>query len=113
MADASSENAQTIIGPSLNDRMTGEQPDHHLKDPLFISKSERVPMCLVDEPFQAIINFVSWKRRMEMTLGMKMKLGFLRGISPKPSEPNELARWERCDVAIHTWLINSDCMDIH
>lgn len=41
-----------------------------------------------------------------MALGFKSKLGFVRGDFPRPSDPYELTKWERCNSVVHTWILH-------
>ncbi|CAM8969548.1 unnamed protein product [Rhodiola kirilowii] len=42
------------------------------------------------------------------SLGIKAKLGFVQGMFPKPTDdPYKLARWERCNGVVLSWIINS------
>ncbi|CAM8960540.1 unnamed protein product [Rhodiola kirilowii] len=43
---------------------------------------------------------------MEVALGVKMKLGIARGDFPRPTDPYQLAKCERCNN-IFSWIINS------
>lgn len=44
---------------------------------------------------------------MERAFGIKSKLGFVRGDFPRPTDPYQLVRWERCDSVVLTWIVNS------
>ncbi|CAM8967436.1 unnamed protein product [Rhodiola kirilowii] len=44
---------------------------------------------------------------MEMALGIKMKLGFVRGQFQKPTDPYQGARWDTCNNVVLSWIINS------
>lgn len=77
------------------------------EDPFFVSSTESVTAPLVNIPLFGLKNFISWKRGMERALGIKSKLGFVRGDFPKPTDSLELTRWERCNSVILTWIINS------
>ncbi|CAM8889373.1 unnamed protein product [Rhodiola kirilowii] len=47
-----------------------------------------------------------------MALGIKSKLGFVQGRFPKPTDSYMLARWERCNNVIFSWIINSVSKEI-
>ncbi|CAM8879434.1 unnamed protein product [Rhodiola kirilowii] len=42
-----------------------------------------------------------------MALGIKMKLGFVRGAFPRPEDPYQAARWDKCNNVVLSWIINS------
>ncbi|KAL9680816.1 hypothetical protein QQ045_012595 [Rhodiola kirilowii] len=44
---------------------------------------------------------------MEMALGIKMKLGFVRGEFPRSNDPYQGARWDKCNNVVLSWIINS------
>ncbi|CAM8972963.1 unnamed protein product [Rhodiola kirilowii] len=44
---------------------------------------------------------------MEMALGIKMKHAFVRGQFPRPIDPYQGARWDKCNNVVLSWLINS------
>ncbi|CAM8997807.1 unnamed protein product [Rhodiola kirilowii] len=50
---------------------------------------------------------------MARSLGIKAKLGFVQGSFPRPVDnPFELARWDRCNNVILSWIANSVSEDI-
>ncbi|CAM8941688.1 unnamed protein product [Rhodiola kirilowii] len=42
-----------------------------------------------------------------MALGIKMKLGFVHGAFPRPTDPYQGARWDKCNNVVLSWIINS------
>ncbi|KAL9667154.1 hypothetical protein QQ045_001503 [Rhodiola kirilowii] len=44
---------------------------------------------------------------MEIALGIKMKLGFVRGEFPRPIDAYQGARWDKCNNVVLSWIINS------
>ncbi|CAM8968743.1 unnamed protein product [Rhodiola kirilowii] len=44
---------------------------------------------------------------MEMALGIKMKIGFVRGEFPRPIDAYQGARWDKYNNVVHSWIINS------
>ncbi|KAL9673723.1 hypothetical protein QQ045_029984 [Rhodiola kirilowii] len=83
-----------------------------IDDPLFVSNSENFSVPLVTQPSVGVNNYITWKRSMEMVLGIKSKQGFVQGRFPKPSDPYQLTRWERCNNVILSWIINSVSKEI-
>ncbi|CAM8966406.1 unnamed protein product [Rhodiola kirilowii] len=47
-----------------------------------------------------------------MAFGVKTKLGFIQGHFPRPADVSELAKWERCNSVMFTWIINSVSKEI-
>ncbi|KAL9665988.1 hypothetical protein QQ045_000309 [Rhodiola kirilowii] len=48
------------------------------------SSNENVAVSLVTQPLVRDNNYLNWRKSMEMALGIKMKLGFVRGEFPRP-----------------------------
>ncbi|KAL9660879.1 hypothetical protein QQ045_025698 [Rhodiola kirilowii] len=44
---------------------------------------------------------------MEMTLGIKMKLGFMHGEFPRSTDAYQGARWDKCNNVVSSLIINS------
>ncbi|CAM8957069.1 unnamed protein product [Rhodiola kirilowii] len=42
-----------------------------------------------------------------MALGIKMKLDFVRGEFPRPTDAYQGARWDKCNNVVLSWLIDS------
>ncbi|KAL9674278.1 hypothetical protein QQ045_030549 [Rhodiola kirilowii] len=76
-------------------------------DPLFVSSNENVVVSLVTHPLVGDKNYLNWRKSMEMALGIKMKLAFVRGQFPRPIDPYQGARWDKCNNVVLSWLINS------
>ncbi|KAL0356108.1 UNVERIFIED_CONTAM: hypothetical protein Sradi_4057700 [Sesamum radiatum] len=58
-------------------------------------------------------NFLSWSRFIKIALGAKMKLGFIKGKNPRPSETvEEYEQGTRADCLVLSWLLNSISKDI-
>ncbi|CAM8891122.1 unnamed protein product [Rhodiola kirilowii] len=86
---------------------SSEMHTHPSDDPLFVSPSENVGVSLVTQPLTGAMDYIPWKRAMEMALGGKMKLEFVQGKIPKPTDDDyQKARWMKCNNVIHSWLIN-------
>ncbi|CAM9000088.1 unnamed protein product [Rhodiola kirilowii] len=76
-------------------------------DPLYVSKNEVVGSPIVTKLLTSVENFFTWKKSMEVALGVKMKIDFVKGNFPSPTDPYQLARWEKCNNVIFSWIINS------
>ncbi|CAM8877096.1 unnamed protein product [Rhodiola kirilowii] len=81
-------------------------------DPLYVSKKESVGSAIVTQLLTGAENYITWRKSMEVALGVKMKLGFVRGDFPRPTDAYQLARWERCNNVIFSWIINSVSKEI-
>ncbi|KAL0462469.1 UNVERIFIED_CONTAM: hypothetical protein Slati_0134500 [Sesamum latifolium] len=58
-------------------------------------------------------NFLSWSMSIRIALGAKMKLGFINGKSPRPSETSKkYEQWNMADCLVLSWLLNSMLKDI-
>nr|GEU89828.1 retrovirus-related Pol polyprotein from transposon TNT 1-94 [Tanacetum cinerariifolium] len=55
-----------------------------VNDPFHIASSDHPGMLLTNTPFNGG-NFLDWSRTIKMALGVKLKLGFIDGSSPKPA----------------------------
>ncbi|KAL9688394.1 hypothetical protein QQ045_032815 [Rhodiola kirilowii] len=76
-------------------------------DQLFVNSNENVAVLLVTQPLISDKNYLNWRKSMEMALGIKMKLGFLRGDFPRPVDAYQGARWDKCNNIMLAWIINS------
>lgn len=52
-------------------------------------------------------NYSSWKVAMKIELSARPQLGFVREEYPRPTDPNLLARWQRSNDIVMSWLISS------
>ncbi|CAM8888286.1 unnamed protein product [Rhodiola kirilowii] len=82
-------------------------------DPLFVGQNENIGASLVSQKLTGTINYIPWRASMTRALSIKAKLGFVQGLFPKPmNDPYQLARWERCNGVVLSWIINSVADDI-
>ncbi|KAL2240118.1 UNVERIFIED_CONTAM: Retrovirus-related Pol polyprotein from transposon RE2 [Sesamum indicum] len=91
---------------------TGEASSQYEKDMLFIHPSEHSQLALTSSPLDGT-NFLVWQRAVYVSLGTKMKLGFIDGSFSKPA-PGSLIfeQWRRVDLMVTSWLWNSMSKDI-
>nr|GFB69985.1 hypothetical protein [Tanacetum cinerariifolium] len=62
----------------------------------------------LDQRMVAAICQEVMKMTIKMTLGAKLKLGFIDGSSPKPAViHNDYQRWVRCDYMVTCLILNS------
>ncbi|KAL0451427.1 UNVERIFIED_CONTAM: Retrovirus-related Pol polyprotein from transposon RE2 [Sesamum latifolium] len=89
-----------------------EAATQYEKDVLFIHPSEHSSLALTTSPLDGT-NFLAWQRAVYVSLGTKMKLGFIDGSFPRPTigSPN-FELWRRVDLMIISWLWNSMSKDI-
>ncbi|CAM8920521.1 unnamed protein product [Rhodiola kirilowii] len=80
---------------------------HLADDPLFVNSNENVVVSLVTQPLVGDKNYLNWRKSMEMALGIKMKLGFVRGEFPRPVDAYQGVRWDKCNNVVLSWIINS------
>ncbi|CAM8886686.1 unnamed protein product [Rhodiola kirilowii] len=76
-------------------------------DPLFVNSSENMAVSLVTQPLVGDKNYLNWRKSMEMALGIKMKLSFVKGDFPRPTDAYQGARWDKCNNVVLSWIINS------
>ncbi|KAL9666314.1 hypothetical protein QQ045_000642 [Rhodiola kirilowii] len=77
-------------------------------DPMFVGNNENIGASLVSSKLVNADNFIPWRASMIRSLGIKAKLGFVQGLFPRPvGDPYKLARWERCNGVVLSWIINS------
>ncbi|CAM8878028.1 unnamed protein product [Rhodiola kirilowii] len=102
-----------MAGSSASDS-TGRSntSSHPSDDPLFVGTNESVGVYLVAEQLTGAMDYIPWKKAMEMALSGKMKLGFVQGKFPRPTDALQEARWVKCNSVIHSWLINSVSKEI-
>nr|GEU89786.1 uncharacterized mitochondrial protein AtMg00810-like [Tanacetum cinerariifolium] len=75
------------MAPSTNphpNTLLFENSDNSINDPLSISNSDHPGMVLTQTPFNGG-NFLGWSKNIKMTLGAKLKLGFIDGTCVKPA----------------------------
>ncbi|CAM8945952.1 unnamed protein product [Rhodiola kirilowii] len=96
----------TVTSPVINLQST--EYFNPADDPLFVGHNENIGASLVSSKLTNADNFIPWRSSMMRSLSIKAKLGFVQGHFPKPTDdPYKLARWERCNGVILSWIINS------
>ncbi|KAL0407843.1 UNVERIFIED_CONTAM: Retrovirus-related Pol polyprotein from transposon RE2 [Sesamum radiatum] len=82
------------------------------RDVLFIHPSEHSNLTLTSSPLDDT-NFIAWKRAVYVSLGTKMKLGFIGGTFPRPALGSiHFEQWRRVDLMVTSWIWNSMSKDI-
>ncbi|XP_058212843.1 uncharacterized protein LOC131324747 isoform X2 [Rhododendron vialii] len=75
-------------------------------DPYLIHHSDS-PTSVLVSPLLTPNNYSTWVRAMRMALRAKNKLGFVTGEIPKPTSPNQLHQWQRCNDLVSSWILHS------
>ncbi|KAL9682380.1 hypothetical protein QQ045_014177 [Rhodiola kirilowii] len=91
---------------------TPETYIHSSDDPLFVSHNENVGALIVTQPLVGSENYNPWRKFIERALGVKMKLGFIKRQVPRPTDVYQLARWDKCNNVVLTWISNSVSKEI-
>ncbi|KAL9674123.1 hypothetical protein QQ045_030393 [Rhodiola kirilowii] len=102
---ASNATAEAVNSTSAGSSSTAAL--HLADDPLFVNSNENVAVSLVTQPLVGDKNYLNWWKSMEMALGIKMKLGFVRGEFSRPVDAYQGARWDKCNNVVLSWIINS------
>ncbi|KAL0309706.1 UNVERIFIED_CONTAM: Retrovirus-related Pol polyprotein from transposon TNT 1-94 [Sesamum radiatum] len=82
------------------------------RDVLFVHPSEHSNLALTTSPLDGT-NFLAWQRVVYVSLGTKMKLGFIDGSFPRPAIGSiNFESWRRVDLMVTSWIWNSMSKDI-
>ncbi|KAL0458887.1 UNVERIFIED_CONTAM: hypothetical protein Slati_0515900 [Sesamum latifolium] len=82
------------------------------KDMLYIHPSEHSSLALTSVPLDGT-NFLAWQRVIYVSLGTKMKLGFIDGSFPCAAVGStNYEQWRRVDLTVTSWIWNSMSKDI-
>ncbi|KAL0394128.1 UNVERIFIED_CONTAM: hypothetical protein Slati_4379000 [Sesamum latifolium] len=92
---------------------TTTSPKHQVRaDCLQLQDSDHPTMILVTTPLDGG-NYLIWSRLIRISLGAKMKLGFIDGKIPKPEkDSDEFGQWYRVDCMVRCWILNSMSKDL-
>ncbi|KAL2249476.1 UNVERIFIED_CONTAM: Retrovirus-related Pol polyprotein from transposon TNT 1-94 [Sesamum indicum] len=100
------------IASSTMGQRAEEVASQYERDVLFIHPSEHSQLSLTSSPLDGS-NFLIWRRAVYVSLGTKMKLGFIDGSFPKPVPGSTtFEQWRRVDLTVTSWLWNSMSKDI-
>ncbi|KAL0320335.1 UNVERIFIED_CONTAM: hypothetical protein Sradi_5295000 [Sesamum radiatum] len=82
------------------------------KDALYIHPSENCSLVLSSSPLDGT-NFLAWSRAVYVSLGTKMKIGFIDGTFPRPViGSHNFEQWRRVDLMVTSWIWNSISKDL-
>jgi hypothetical protein len=76
--------------------------------PYYVHSSDG-PSSVKVMPLLTGANYHSWARSMRRALGAKLKFEFFDGSIPMPADAFDLSyrAWNRCNMLIHSWIMNS------
>ncbi|KAL0322067.1 UNVERIFIED_CONTAM: putative mitochondrial protein [Sesamum calycinum] len=82
------------------------------RDVLYLHPSEHSGLSLSSIPLDGS-NFLVWSRSIYVSLGTRMKLGFIDGSFPKLAAGSKtFEQWSRVDLMVISWIWNSISKDI-
>ncbi|KAL0444306.1 UNVERIFIED_CONTAM: hypothetical protein Slati_2153300 [Sesamum latifolium] len=82
------------------------------KDVLYLHLSEHSSLALTSSPLDGT-NFMAWRRVVYVSLGTKMKLGFIDRSCSRPAFGSPtFEQWRRVDLMVTSWIWNSMSKDI-
>ncbi|KAL2237900.1 UNVERIFIED_CONTAM: Retrovirus-related Pol polyprotein from transposon RE2 [Sesamum indicum] len=95
------------VASSTMGQRPGEMAAQYEKDVLSIHPSEHAQLSLTSSPLDGT-NFLVWRRAVYVSLGTKMKLGFIDGSFPKPAAGSVIfEQWRRVDLMVTSWELSS------
>lgn len=81
-------------------------------DPMSLQNSDHPGMNLITASLTGN-NYMTWSRSVKISLGAKIKLGFLDGKCKKPDEKDpKYEQWLQVDCMVRSWILNSISKDI-
>ncbi|KAL2235213.1 UNVERIFIED_CONTAM: hypothetical protein Sindi_1253500 [Sesamum indicum] len=93
----------------ISSRAVAEQLE---REALYIHPSKNSSLTLATSPLDGT-NFLPWSRSIYVTLGTKMKLGFIDGTFPRPEAGSvNFEQWRRVDLMVTSWIWNSISKEI-
>ncbi|KAL0408879.1 UNVERIFIED_CONTAM: hypothetical protein Sradi_1822300 [Sesamum radiatum] len=91
---------------------SAEETIQYDKNVLYIHPSEHSSLSLTSSPLDGS-NFMAWRRAVYVSLGTKMKLGFIDGSVSRPAFGSAtFEQWRRVDLMVTSWIWNSMSKDI-
>ncbi|KAL0451586.1 UNVERIFIED_CONTAM: hypothetical protein Slati_1136700 [Sesamum latifolium] len=90
----------------------GAKTDLYDKDVFYIHPSEHSSLALMSSPLNGT-NFLAWQHAVYVSLGKKMKLGFIDGSISRPAFGSaNFEQWRRVNLIVTSWIWNSMSKDI-
>ncbi|KAK4400584.1 hypothetical protein Sango_1164500 [Sesamum angolense] len=91
---------------------SAEATSQYERDVLLIHPSENSSLALTTSPLDGT-NFLAWQRVVYVSLGTKMKLGFIDGSFPRPAIGSiNFESWRRVDLMVTSRIWNYMSKDI-
>ncbi|GAU48214.1 hypothetical protein TSUD_405010 [Trifolium subterraneum] len=89
-------------------RVAPSEPSLDLSNPFYVHPGDG-PSSVTVTSILTGSNYHSWSRTMRRALGGKMKLDFIDGTFPIPTDSFDpiFRPWNRCNMLIHSWIHNS------
>jgi hypothetical protein len=89
-------------------RVAPVDPTSDPSSPFFVHPSDG-PSSVKVSPALTGANYPSWSRSMRRALGAKLKIEFIDGSLPRPVDPFDpsIRAWNRCNMLVHSWIMNS------
>ncbi|XP_010545312.1 PREDICTED: uncharacterized protein LOC104817731 isoform X1 [Tarenaya hassleriana] len=77
-------------------------------NPYYLREYDHCSLLLVEDRLTGHTDFNSWKRRMEIALISRNKLGFVDGTLPRPPDGHpDAGTWSRVNEVVSFWVMNS------
>jgi hypothetical protein len=89
-------------------RVAPPEPTADHSSPFFVHPSDG-PSTVTVSPLLTGSNYQAWSRSMKRALGAKMKLDFIDGSIPIPTDAFDpsFRAWNRCNQLVSSWILNS------
>ncbi|KAL0435615.1 UNVERIFIED_CONTAM: hypothetical protein Sradi_0269400 [Sesamum radiatum] len=93
---------ETPVAETITNRAA--EAAQYEKDILYLHPSEHSSIALTSTPLDGT-NFLAWQRAVYVSLGTKMKLGFIDGSFPCPAVGSiHYEQWRRVDLTVTSWI---------
>ncbi|KAL0443869.1 UNVERIFIED_CONTAM: hypothetical protein Slati_2109600 [Sesamum latifolium] len=103
--------ADSTVTETIN-QIKESDADQLEKAALYLHPSDNSSFVLASSPLDGS-NFLAWSRAVYVSLGCKMKLGFIDRTFPRPTPGSaKFEQWRRADLLVTSWLWNSISKEI-
>jgi hypothetical protein len=96
-------------------RIAPPEPQLDAASPYYVHPGDGPSSVTVTPPLTGS-NYHSWSRSMKRALGAKMKLDFIDGTLPVPTDAFDpyFRAWNRCNQLVSSWILNLEfCFGFH